>query len=67
MTSGKADMPRGLLAQIQMNNEEASEKKPATSILETNKEDGPVKAMTKEEEVSSMQCPCGGHSFLFVT
>ena len=51
MASAKADMPRGMLAVIQGQNEKAAEEAEKDNKQPQKKEDGPVKAMTKEEQV----------------
>ena len=51
MVGAKANMPRGLLAQIQLENEKAAEE--AADKKTTTANDGPVKKMSKEEEVGS--------------
>ena len=52
MASAKADMPRGILSIIQGQNEKAAEEAANEKNQPEKQEDGPVKAMTKEEQVS---------------
>jgi hypothetical protein len=54
MVGAKANMPRGLLSQIQLENEKAAEKATDKKTTTANQDqDGPVKKMSKEEEVGS--------------